>query len=120
MPEYRRPGLVTADPVEVSEFLLGAFGPGHSIRTVPGDAMFINITQTAAALDAALATYTPVAPIGKYRSPLPGTLATHVAHLQAYLAATPAQIAALTQAQKDHVLQDCVLALKLLIDDRLA
>lgn len=119
MPEYRRPALVNADPREVTAHLLSKGLVEPSTRMVPDDALYITIAGTDQQLTTALADYTPVAVQGSYRQPLPGDLPQHVQHLTAYLGATAPQIAAMTQAQKDHVLQDCVRALARLIDDRL-
>jgi len=114
VPEYARPTLLTADQTEVAQWLLSK-AMMCSIRK-DATAMIITIAGTSADLDAAL---TGFPNLGFYRAALPGTLSVHIQHLASYLAATPAQIAGLTQAQKDHVLQDCVLALKLAVDDRL-
>ncbi len=114
MPAYRRPSLLTADMVEVSEHLLSK--GIHSSIGKDETAMIIVMSGTSAELTTALADFPN---LGFYRTPLPTALQTHTQHLVDFLAATPAQLAALTQAQRDHALQDVVRALKLIVDDRL-
>jgi hypothetical protein len=111
----RRPSLVNANMTQLSEHLL-AQDISTSMRQEIGDALYITHDVVPAALDIALASFVNDP---EWRPPLPGDLPAHAQHLVTYLAATPAQIAALTQAQKDHVLQDCVRALRWYLDERL-
>jgi hypothetical protein len=110
----RRPSLHGANFVQLSEFLL-ARGIAVAIHQ-DAAAAYITHDVDPTALNAALAAFVND---GAWRPPLPGDLPGHAAHLVSYLNATPAQIAALTQAQKDHVLQDVVRALRWFLDDRL-
>lgn len=114
MPEYRRPSLLGANLLQLSEYLL-AQGIQSSCRA-ESDAVYITIAGTSVELTSALVGFVndPA-----WKAPLPGTLPAHVQHLADFLAATPVQLAALTQAQRDHATQDIIRVLKTLIDTRL-
>jgi hypothetical protein len=115
MPEYRRPSLVNANTIELSEHLRTK-GIECSTRLEKGDALYITIAGTSAELTSALSDFPNT---GVWRQALPAGILTHAQHLIDYAALTPAQLVSLPQASKDHVEQDIIRALKFLLDDRL-
>lgn len=120
MPEHRRPSLLNAHQVEVSEHLLSK-GIESSIRK-DATAMLITIEGTSDDLNAAMADF---ANIGSYRSPLPTAIQTHTQHLIDFRSAVRAGTfgAGMTATQRrdqtEHVLADVIDAIRLMIDDRL-
>jgi hypothetical protein len=115
------------DPAEVSDYLRGVFPASAIASYMRGDVLHVEVTERSAEeIDAALQAFTPTTSGGDVSDPgsltwrqLPAELRTHAPHLRQFYTATAAQRAALTQEQRDHVLEDVIRVLIVLVDRKI-
>jgi len=117
-----RPDLTTADGVEVTDHLaaLGwtAIQTGLDQQAEP-PVLVVKANHASRDLEADLDAFAGTAVRGAYIGLLPLELRAHAIHLRDFGKASPAQIAALSEAEKWHVLKDVCRALAVLVDQRL-
>lgn len=106
-------------PAELSEHLREKLGDVSITGSMDGSMLTVEVEGVdATAISAAIADFTPTAdPAHGYRGNLPTVLRDHVPHLRDFRAAVGAGTQ-ITNAQRDHVISDIILALRVLVDDR--